>query len=222
MNRSLFFATAFALASAGCDPAPAPTDTVAKPDPQPPSTPPETPADPAGKPSEAPEHPEFGESTWQLGPDGTKATAMDTLTRDLRGLRFPEYADAGTWDPNADRNMRQWSGLRGKRVPRVRRAKATVDGSLDKNVIRRIVRSRVTEVRTCYFEGLKADPNAQGRVEVRFTVEPDGKVSASELKGSTLSDADVGACIAKLPLGWKFPTSDSATTVLYPFDLSPG
>ena len=67
-------------------------------------------------------------------------------------------------------------GGSGKRVPRVRQAKATVTGSLDKDIIRRIVRAHINEVRYCYEKGLAVDPNLKGRVAVTFTIDAEGKV----------------------------------------------
>ncbi|MCA9718997.1 MAG: AgmX/PglI C-terminal domain-containing protein, partial [Myxococcales bacterium] len=61
-------------------------------------------------------------------------------------------------------------GGRGKRVPMVRQGKAQVQGALDKDIIRRIVRAHINEVRHCYNQGLSKDPNMKGRVAVQFTI----------------------------------------------------
>jgi tetratricopeptide (TPR) repeat protein len=47
-------------------------------------------------------------------------------------------------------------------IPMVRQAKAEVKGALDKDIIRRIVRAHINEVRYCYNQALARDPNAQG------------------------------------------------------------
>ncbi len=109
------------------------------------------------------------------------------------------------------------------RVPRVRMAKATVAGSIDKDLIRRVVRSHVGEVRKCYEDGLSRDPNLKGRVSIQFTIGKSGKVTVSVVAESSLSDDAVGECIAKTALGWKFPENPSGTIVItYPFVLEPG
>ena len=46
------------------------------------------------------------------------------------------------------------SRQRGRRIPRVRQAKATVEGGLDRDTIRRVVRDHIMEVRYCYNPGL--------------------------------------------------------------------
>ncbi len=114
-------------------------------------------------------------------------------------------------------------GGRGKRVPRVRQAKAQVKGALDRDIIRRIVRAHINEVRSCYNQGLSRDPSLQGRVVIQFTI-ADGKVPAAVVQNSTLKDQAVGNCVAKAMRRWKFPKSQDGKNVLvtYPFLFSPG
>jgi|GEM_PF-1736681 len=115
-------------------------------------------------------------------------------------------------------------GGSGKKVPKVRQAKASVKGSLDKDIIRRIVRAHINEVRYCYNKGLTKDPALKGRVAVQFTIGATGKVSAAEVSSTTLSDEDVADCIAKAVKRWKFPKPSGGGNVVvtYPFVLEPG
>lgn len=115
-------------------------------------------------------------------------------------------------------------GSGGKKVPRVRQSKATVKGSLDKDIIRRIVRAHINEVRTCYDKGLSKDPALAGKVTVGFTIGSTGKVTASSVSSTTLSDKAVGTCIAGAAKRWKFPspTGGGVVIVKYPFSLEPG
>jgi TonB family protein len=115
-------------------------------------------------------------------------------------------------------------GGRGKRVPAVRHAKAEVKGSLDKDIIRRIVRAHINEVRYCYNKLLVKEPTAEGKVTVSFTIDATGKVSASSVADNTTGNDDVAECIAKAVKRWTFPrpTGGGVVTVSYPFVLSPG
>jgi TonB family protein len=115
-------------------------------------------------------------------------------------------------------------GGRGKRVPQVRQEKAAVTGSLDKDIIRRIVRAHINEVRYCYNQGLARDPALGGKVSIRFTVGPGGDVSAATIASSTLADEAVAECIAKAVKRWTFPkpAGGGAVVVTYPFVLEPG
>ena len=116
-------------------------------------------------------------------------------------------------------------GPRKKRVPRVRQPKPPIiRGAVDKDVIRRIVRNHINEVRHCYNQGLTKDPNLKGRVAVQFSIGPTGRVKLAVIAESSLKDRNVANCIAGAVKRWKFPRPDSGGHVLvtYPFALSPG
>jgi TonB family protein len=115
-------------------------------------------------------------------------------------------------------------GGRGKRVPQVRQAMAQVKGALDKDIIRRIVRAHIMEVRHCYNQGLVRDPNLKGRVAVQFTIGPTGKVPVAVVAQSSLKDGSVANCVAKAVKRWTFPKPQGGGNVVvtYPFVLEPG
>jgi Ca-activated chloride channel family protein len=115
-------------------------------------------------------------------------------------------------------------GGRGARVPQVRQAAPTVTGSLDKDIIRRIVRAHINEVRSCYNAALANDPNLAGNVTIEMTIGADGKLSTSLVTGNTTKDEPLAQCIAKAAQKWTFPkpAGGGTVTVSYPFVLSPG
>lgn len=112
-------------------------------------------------------------------------------------------------------------GGRGTRVPQVRQGKATVTGSLDRDLIRRIVRAHINEVRSCYNAGLVKDPNLAGRMVLKVEVGADGKVIAAEITEDQLGQ-EVGQCMAKAAKRWTFPKGIGTFSFTYPFDFSPG
>lgn len=98
----------------------------------------------------------------------------------------------------------------------------TTSGVLDKEVIRRVVRSHVDEVQSCYERGLRGNPTLNGRVEVRFTISSSGAVSAVAVRSSTLNSPPVEMCIAQAVHHWQFPKpQDGIFIVTYPFVLHP-
>lgn len=113
---------------------------------------------------------------------------------------------------------------RGTKVPRVRAASATVQGAIDKDIIRRVVRAHINEVSHCYNQGLVRDPNLEGRVAVQFTIGPTGSVGMAVVESSSVRDASVSQCIAKSVKRWKFPKPDTGGNVIvtYPFVLASG
>jgi hypothetical protein len=105
----------------------------------------------------------------------------------------------------------------------VEQGKATVDGNLDADIIRRIVRAHINEVRTCYRDGLSKDPKLAGGVTIDFVIATSGKVSSSVVASNELTDAGVANCIAKAVKRWTFPKPKPAgeVKVSYPFTLAP-
>ena len=100
---------------------------------------------------------------------------------------------------------------------------AEVRGSLDKEIIRRVVRNHLKEIRFCYEQGLHRQPDLAGRVSVGFTIRGDGGVLATHVAGSTLQSPSVESCMAGAVRRWAFPASPTggATVVTYPFVVVP-
>jgi hypothetical protein len=95
-------------------------------------------------------------------------------------------------------------------------------GSLDKEIVRRVVRQHLNEVRFCYEQALVRRPALAGRVVTQFTIAPTGRVLASALQSSSLGEATVDACIVAATRRWEFPrpASGGIVVVSYPFQLS--
>jgi hypothetical protein len=92
--------------------------------------------------------------------------------------------------------------------------------SIDKEVIRKVIRAHAHHVRACYVEGLVRRPELQGRVVLRFVIARDGSVESSEIAESELDDAKVEGCIAAEALRWRFPLGGTIG-VSYPFTFVP-
>lgn len=111
-----------------------------------------------------------------------------------------------------------------KKVPRVRRGPDQIKGPVDKDAIRRTVRAHINEIRHCYNRGLTRDPNLRGRIAVRFSIGPVGKVVRAAVVDNSLGDRDVGTCVSQAVRRWQFPrpSGGGSAMVTYPFSLSPG
>jgi len=112
-------------------------------------------------------------------------------------------------------------GLRGRTssVPTVRAGTAQVHGSLSKEVIRRVVRSHMNEVRFCYEAQLAGRPGLDGRVSVTFVISPSGAVQGANVVSSTLGNDAVDACLTRAIRRWAFPAPEGGGTIVvtYPF-----
>ncbi len=109
------------------------------------------------------------------------------------------------------------------RPPQVRMGATTVNGRLPPEVIQRIVRQNYGRFRLCFENGLRNNPNLQGRVSVRFVIGRDGSVSNVGNAGSDLPDPAVVSCVTRAYYGLSFPQPEGGiVTVVYPIMFSPG
>lgn len=116
-------------------------------------------------------------------------------------------------------------GLGGRyaREPSVVPGAAHVSGTLDKEIIRRVIRRHMNEVRNCYELELQKTHTLAGRVVLKLSIGADGKVQAVEVADSTLGNATVEACMVKAALLWEFPkpVGGGVVVIHYPFVLTP-
>src|SRR3954469_9064747 len=116
-------------------------------------------------------------------------------------------------------------GLGGRRAkaPDVIPGQANVRGSLDKEIIRRIIRRHINEVKYCYEQELLKKPDLGGRIVVQFTISAAGQVVASVLQTSTMGNIRVENCTVQAVRRWEFPKplGGGIVIVSYPFVLTP-
>jgi TonB family protein len=95
-------------------------------------------------------------------------------------------------------------------------------GTLDKEIVRRIIRQHLNEVKYCYELQLPRHPDLAGRITVQFSIAAEGKVTASLVQASSLNNAAVESCIVQATRRWEFPRRNAGLTIVsYPFVLVP-
>ena len=111
-------------------------------------------------------------------------------------------------------------GMRGRSaaVPAVTLGRATVMGSLDKDVIRRYVRRSMARIQYCYEKELVGDPALAGDVQVSFTITSIGHVTDASVTGM---DPEVAACLKRVIEEMRFPSAPGIVRVTYPFNFRP-
>ena len=117
-----------------------------------------------------------------------------------------------------------WSPDGGTRhYPTIRANTGTVSVGLPLEIVRRIVRRSFGRIRYCYERGLQKDPKLQGRITVKFVIDPSGKVTkASKGPSTTLPDADVVQCVVRSFESMLFPRPQGGAVVVdYPIDFAP-
>lgn len=95
----------------------------------------------------------------------------------------------------------------------------TVMGSLDKELIRKVIHANRGQIRFCYESQLNRFPKLNGKVAVKFVISPAGTVSTSSVAQSTVGNAELEACVANRVRGWQFPKPKGGGVVIvtYPF-----
>ncbi len=108
--------------------------------------------------------------------------------------------------------------------PRAGSGVPTSGGRLPPEIIQRIVRANFSGMRTCYEAGLRRSGNLNGKVEVRFVIERDGRVSSAKpTEGTALVDNTVVQCVVGEFSKLTFPEPEGGTViVVYPIIFNPG
>lgn len=89
--------------------------------------------------------------------------------------------------------------------------------------VQAVLHENTKTIRKCYQAALPKNPALAGRVNVRFTIRPDGKVENAKDEQSSLPSAGVVNCVLLAVGKLKFPAvKDATTTIVYPFVFEPG
>ena len=98
-------------------------------------------------------------------------------------------------------------------------------GSLDANIITRILRTRQKQIRYCYEREVAGGFKGTGRVIPRFIISPTGVVKNVAIQSSTLNNSKVEGCISKVIQRMNFPQTPGGGIVIvrqpYIFSLNP-
>lgn len=97
-----------------------------------------------------------------------------------------------------------------------------VNGRLPPEIIQRIVRQNFGRFTMCYQNGLRTNPNLEGRVAVKFVIGRDGAVQFAADGGSDIPDQDVRRCVVSGFTNLSFPAPENGmVTVVYPLMFTP-
>ncbi|MBI4820302.1 MAG: AgmX/PglI C-terminal domain-containing protein [Deltaproteobacteria bacterium] len=118
------------------------------------------------------------------------------------------YDDLGSLGPKPDRG-----------APTIVAGLVTVEGSLDRELIRRVVEEHRSQVRYCYERALVSDSGLFGKVELEWVIDATGSVSRADVKSSTMGSAAVESCLRAKVSAWTFPKprGGGIVVVRYPF-----
>jgi outer membrane biosynthesis protein TonB len=93
----------------------------------------------------------------------------------------------------------------------------TATGSLSREAIQAVIRPRLSQFRYCYEKELIRDSKLAGRLDVGFTIGPDGSVIDTKTEG--FPNELVAQCVAQVMMSMKFPAPKGGGQVVvsYPF-----
>jgi outer membrane biosynthesis protein TonB len=92
-------------------------------------------------------------------------------------------------------------------------------GTIDKEAVRRVIRSILSQIKSCYERQLRSNSNLEGKVIITFEIEEQGRVRIAKTKTSTLGDSNVESCVAMRIKEQRFPEPPPGTVAVvdYPF-----
>ena len=89
----------------------------------------------------------------------------------------------------------------------------------DVSSVKKYVGRKKGQIKACYEEQLKADPELAGKIEVTWTVMPDGSVSGVGVATNTTGNKELETCIIRRIKRWQFPEAADEFEITYPFNF---
>lgn len=83
-------------------------------------------------------------------------------------------------------------------------------GVLDPAAVSRVIKNKYGTLRSCYVQYLNTNPEAAGKIEIKFKINPRGRVTTSSATTNTVGGT-VGACVARKIKRWRFPKPKGGT-----------
>jgi len=97
-------------------------------------------------------------------------------------------------------------------------------GSLDKELIKKVIQSHRNEIASCYEAQLTEHPKLIGKVVIKFLITSTGSVATASTTQTTVNNSEMEKCIADSVRTWQFPKPKGGGVVVvsYPFMFRPG
>jgi TonB family protein len=110
-------------------------------------------------------------------------------------------------------------GQKGERGISLGAGTPIIMGSLDKELVRRVIHAHRNEIKYCYERELVRSPGLFGKVTINFVIDANGRVQTSKVKETTLNNPTVERCVLDKARLWTFPKPKGGgiVVVTYPF-----
>jgi pSer/pThr/pTyr-binding forkhead associated (FHA) protein len=110
-------------------------------------------------------------------------------------------------------------GKKANRDVKISSLKPLIIGSLDKDIIKRVVREHMAQIRYCYERELSRTPGIFGKITMKWVIAANGKVQQSQVQATQMKNAKVENCMKRKISTWRFPKPKGGGIVIvtYPF-----
>lgn len=164
---------------------------------------------------------EIGDATG-LGGLGTRGTGAGGGGLSMNSVGLGALGTRGRGGGAGGTGYGEGAGRLGKKAERdinISSGTPVIMGSLDKEIIRRVIKQHIAQIRYCYEKELVRSPGLFGKVATQFTISGTGSVQSSNVTESTLGNAEVERCITAKIRTWRFPKPKGGGIVIvkYPF-----
>jgi hypothetical protein len=114
-------------------------------------------------------------------------------------------------------------GKKSDRDVSIQAGTAAVVGSIDKELIRKVIQEHASQIRYCYEQELQRDPKLEGKVSIRWVINSEGRVQGTQVDGgaTTLQNGQVHRCMMDRIASWEFPKPKGGgiAVITYPWIL---
>ncbi|AUX46342.1 hypothetical protein SOCE26_078480 [Sorangium cellulosum] len=113
-------------------------------------------------------------------------------------------------------------GSHGSVRPSTGTATGTLGGNISEADVRDVVEKHGELFDECYKIGIKGSPKFMGKVTVKATIGPSGKVNKADVVRSTAKNAQVDACVASAfeKMLFPIPKGGVTTVITFPIEFS--
>ncbi|ACL66793.1 FHA domain containing protein [Anaeromyxobacter dehalogenans 2CP-1] len=114
-------------------------------------------------------------------------------------------------------------GKKGDRDISIGTGAAQVMGSIDKELVRKVIQDHAAQIRYCYEQQLAINPRLAGKVSIKWVIQTDGSATSPQVDSgaTTLEDAKVHDCMMSRITSWQFPKPKGGgiAVITYPWIL---
>lgn len=96
-------------------------------------------------------------------------------------------------------------------------ADAEFIGTIDKEAVRRVIRSIISQIKSCYERQLRSNSSLEGKIVIQFEIEEQGRVRVASTKSTSLNDSNVESCVAARIKEQRFPEPPPGTVAVVDF-----